>query len=216
MECSRLEGCVVPSKTSRGRQIIIDSSVLKTESLNFWIYWSVFRSIQGVFFAVWVERQRICNIWLHFCIFFNRYNNAWSRREWLPVYDIIGFFCADDTESVYGSVSRCKVGMLSWSARKTSVWALTASQELAHTGDGRQWSKQWSGCLHTSRNINNMSRKKVHSQNCSIGIIKLIWIWKSKWYPNVFKSPITTQYTVFMGRGKAVKLLYGARSEYMS
>lgn len=174
-----------------------------------------FQELSGCFFfTVWVERQRICNIWLHFCIFFKRYNNAWSRRKWLPVYDVIGFFCADDTESIHGSVSRCKVGMLSWSACKTSAWALTASQELAHTGDER--SNNGLGCLQTCRNINNMSREKnVHSQNCSSGIIKLIWIWKLKLYPNVFKSPITTQYRGFMGREKAVKLLYGAPSEYM-
>lgn len=50
----------------------------------------------------------------------------------LPVYDIIGFLCADDAERVHGSISRCKVGMLSWSPSKTSGWALTTSQELAH------------------------------------------------------------------------------------
>lgn len=129
---AKLERCVVTSSTSRGRQIIKDSSVLQKVPINvctgqFSISFRLF-----VFHCVSRKTERICNIWLYFS---NHHNNAWSRRKRLPVYDIIGFFCADDTESVHSSIGRCKVGMLSWSPCKTSGWALTASQELAHAGD---------------------------------------------------------------------------------
>lgn len=129
---AKLERCVVTSSTSRGRQIIKDSSVLQKVPINvctgqFSIAFRLF-----VFHCVSRKTERICNMWLYFS---NHHNNAWSRRKRLPVYDIIGFFCADDTESVHSSIGRCKVGMLSWSPCKTSGWALTASQELAHAGD---------------------------------------------------------------------------------
>lgn len=53
----------------------------------------------------------------------------------VPVYNVIGLFCADDTEGVDGSIGRCEVGVLSWSPGKTPCWALTASQKLTHTGE---------------------------------------------------------------------------------
>lgn len=50
----------------------------------------------------------------------------------VPVNNIIGLFCADDTEGIDGGVSGREVGVLSWSSGKTPCWALTASQKLTH------------------------------------------------------------------------------------
>lgn len=57
----------------------------------------------------------------------------------VPVYNIIGLFCADDTEGVNSSIGGSKMCVLSWSSSKTPSWALTASQELTHTAE------TWSG-----------------------------------------------------------------------
>lgn len=76
----------------------------------------------------------------------------------VPVYNVIGFLCADDTEGVDGSVGGGEVGVLTWSTGEASCWGLTAGQELTHTGKKRGGvTKHYLSCASTETQI---SREK--------------------------------------------------------
>lgn len=53
----------------------------------------------------------------------------------LPVYNVVGLFCADDTEGVDGSVRRREVSVLTRSSGEASCRRLTTGQELTHAGE---------------------------------------------------------------------------------
>lgn len=86
---------------------------------------------------------RNLSVFFQHCVFTSTWCGVRQRGEFghvsmtVPVYNIIGLFCADDTEGIDGSIGRCEVGVLSWSPGKAPRWALTASQKLTHTGERR-------------------------------------------------------------------------------
>lgn len=87
----------------------------------------------------------------------------------VPVYNIIGLFCADDTEGVDGSVGRCEVGVLSRSAGETPRRALTASQKLTHSAEKKikylwlQTEIDTNECFYSNAEILHNTQKKKGS-----------------------------------------------------
>lgn len=75
------------------------------------------------------------DVFCHLGVVLRQWGDCGCVTITVPVNNIIGLFCADDTEGVDSSVGGCEVGVLSWSPRKSACWALTAGQKVTHTGE---------------------------------------------------------------------------------